>query len=162
MAVIKQSTEFSAKKHVAQPTSADLVGFAEVYTLTAADPLANNNIIEMKVLPPNTMAHSLHAIIEGIDSAAALSLDWGIITGTPGDTTPANRTIDQTFAAASTAGRSSAVTKVDLLATANATFHGEADTARAIGCKVVAAPGTPVVGKRIVLTGTLRAAYRGA
>ena len=162
MANIKQSVEFTQRYHVAQPTSADLVGFLVWYTLVAANPLAVNDIVEMKLLPPNTMVHSLHALIEGIDSGAALSLDWGLITGTPGSTVLADRTIDQTFAAASTAGRSSAVTKVDLMLTAGSIFHGDSEVARSIGAKVVAPPGTPVVGKRIALIGTYRAAYRGA
>jgi hypothetical protein len=77
-----------------------------------------------------------------LDSAAAVTLDVGLLSGAPGDV--ANRTCGAEFFAASTAAQTGTPARPTLrsaFAVQSVGFD------RSIGVKIVAAPGTPVAGR---------------
>ena len=109
-------------------------------------PTAQNvtgDIIDLGVLPAYHTISDLVFIPDDLDSATAMVVDIGIMSGTPGDTATA-RTCGAEFFSGSTATQTGAVARPTLPA-AFKVIPTEAD--RSIGVKITTQAGTPVAGR---------------
>lgn len=109
-------------------------------------PTAQNvtgDIIDIGVLPAYHTVGDVILVPDDLDSATSMTLDVGIMSGTPGDTVSA-RTCGTEFFAASTAAQTGAVAR-PTLASAFKVIPTEAD--RSIGVKIAAQAGTAVAGR---------------
>lgn len=111
--------------------------------------LANNDIIDMGIIPANSTPVDVWIDCDDLDSngTPTFTFDCGIITGTPGDAT-GSRTVGTEFFSASTIGQTGGVART----TSKTAFRiAPSDVDRSIGIKVVAAPATePATGKLAV------------
>lgn len=128
-----------------QTASADCAGDVIVndyfVDLTVAQMTAGA-IIDLGMLQANMTVSDMILVPDDIDTGAAVTLDVGILSGTPGDA--ATRTCGAEFFAASTAGQTGAIARPTLPSAFRVAATG-AD--RSIGVKIVAAPATPVAGR---------------
>lgn len=109
-------------------------------------PTAQNvtaDIIDLGVLPAYHTISDMILIADDMDSATAMVMDVGIMSGTPGDTVTA-RTCGAEFFSGATTGQSGAIAR-PTLASAFKVLPTEAD--RSIGVKITTQAGTPVAGR---------------
>lgn len=109
-------------------------------------PTAQNvtgDIIDIGVLPAYHTISDMVLIPDDIDTGAAVVLDVGIMSGTPGDTVTA-RTCGAEFFSGSTAGQTGAIAR-PTLPSAFKVLPTEAD--RSIGVKITTQSGTAVAGR---------------
>jgi hypothetical protein len=112
------------------------------FDITAAQ-ITAGDIIDMCVLPANHVVTDMVLIPDDLDSGTAITLDVGIMSGTPGDVTSV-RTCGAEFFSGSTAAQGATVTRMSLK-----TGFRVAPTAaeRSIGVKIVVDATTAVAGK---------------
>lgn len=114
----------------------------ELFCDVTAAQLVNGNIIDLGILPAyNTVVDAI-LVPDDLDTATGMTLDVGIMSGTPGDTETV-RTSGAELFAASTAAQAGTATRMSE-ATGFTIKPVEFD--RSIGVKVVAA-GTPQAGR---------------
>ena len=110
--------------------------------LTTAQ-LVTGAMFDLGILPAGHVLSDAVLISDDIDSGAAVTMDVGLLTGTPGDAT-GDRTMDDVIFAASTAGQ----TGVAARASAKASFLIKPTSDhRSIGLKVKLQPATAVAGR---------------
>ncbi len=114
------------------------------YDLTTAKNIAGD-IIDIGILPAYHTISDVILAPDDLDTnvSPALTLDVGLMSGTPGDTTN-TRTCGATIFSASTAGQGATVTRASLLTAFNI-LPTEVD--RSIGVKIVAASATAAAGR---------------
>lgn len=112
--------------------------------------LALNDIIDAVILPANHVPIDLVVEADDADSngAPAITLDAGLITGTPGDTV-GTRTCGNEFFAASTVAQAGGVAR---MAKAVGARMASAPVERSVGLKVAAAAATAVTPSYAGLT----------
>ena len=158
MAKILQTKAIAAGYPEVTPSGAhDVVAVTATYTVAAA--LVINDVIEMIVLPPGCVPVDVILDTEDMDSGTTLTLDVGIMAGTVGDTTVANRTTGAEFIAASTVGQAGGVARA---AVVGFTRLAPSDVRRSIGVKAKAAATGAGPGDEISLTVLYRPAVHGA
>ena len=116
-----------------------------------------NDVIELGILPAGYVPIGIKLAMDDVDTGATLTLDCGIITGTPRDTVTVRTCGNEAFAA-STIGQTGGLaidTKADLSLLAPATVD------RSFGLKVGTGAAGLVVGARIRATLTARPALNG-
>lgn len=128
------------------------------FALTAA--LAVNNIIEMVELPAGYVPVDVILDTADLDTGGSptIVLAVGVMAGTVGDTTFANRTTGAEFITASTVGQAGGVAR---LAVAGGTRVAPTDASRSIGVKVTTGPATGATSGSVRLTVLARPARHG-
>lgn len=118
------------------------------YTLSAAEALAANDIIELAVLPAGNVVTDAILVCDDLDTSgsATLAFDVGLMSGEVGDT--GARTCGAELFAASTLGQAGGVARATL---ASAFTIAPSDKDRSIGVKVKAAPATQANGAKLRL-----------
>lgn len=113
-------------------------------TLTAAQMLLNN-VVDIGVLPAGNTVSDMILVADDIDSNGVplVTLDVGLMSGTPGDIVSA-RTCGAEFFSADTTARAGGAARMTL-STGFRVLPADAD--RSIGVKIAAAPATAVAGK---------------
>lgn len=112
------------------------------HDLTVAQNVTGN-IIDIGTLPAYMTISDVVLVPDDLDSLTAMTLDVGIMSGTPGDTTSV-RTCGAEVFAASTAAQTGAVARPTLKSAFNIL---PTETDRSIGVKIAAQAGTPVAGR---------------
>lgn len=112
------------------------------YDLTTAQNITGD-IIDIGTLPAYHTVSDMVLIPDDLDTATGMTLDVGVMSGTPGDTVSA-RTCGAEFFAASTAAQTAAVAR-PTLASAFKVLPTEAD--RSIGVKIAAQATTAAAGR---------------
>lgn len=102
--------------------------------------LAQNDIIEMLVLPADHVIVDAVVDADDLDSATSLDFDVGIMSGTPG-LIDLNRTVGAQLFDGATTGQAAGVARATLR---TAFVQMPANHDRSIGIKITTAPGTPV------------------
>lgn len=115
--------------------------------LTAAQ-LVLNNIFDLGILPAETRVVDMVLVSDDLDTGGpTVTLDVGLLDGTPGDSVN-SRTCGAEFFSASTAAQAGVPARM----TAATGFKVAAAAAdRSIGLKIAAAPTTPAAGRVRVL-----------
>lgn len=142
--VIRQSDHI---KSILSTITADCAGDVVVndyfYDLTAAQNLTGD-IIDIGILPAYHTVSDMILICDDIDTGSpAITLDVGLMSGTPGDTTN-TRTCGAEFFSASTAGQAGTAAR-PTLTSAFKVLATELD--RSIGVKVLLQAATPATGR---------------
>jgi hypothetical protein len=109
--------------------------------LTAAQ-IEANQVIDMGLLPAGYTVTDVVLAPDDLDSASAITLDVGLLSGTPGDT--ANRTCGAEIFSGSTAAQTGAVARPTLKSAFNIKPSNED---RSIGVKIAVDAGTAVAGR---------------
>jgi hypothetical protein len=146
-----QSKQVASKLPLTESDGAgDAVEYLGEFITTSA--LANGDVIELVGVPAYHVPVNVQLLTDQVDSngSPTMTVDWGYISGTFGDGTPAvARTCGTEFASASTTPIRAAG-YISTAATNTALGRSVATTAaRGIGIKVAAAIATLVVGARI-------------
>jgi hypothetical protein len=151
MAAVTKVSPFSDN---VQPTAyagcaGDVIANQFYIDITAAQ-IEANAMFDVGILPANHTVVDMILIPDDLDTngAPALTLDVGILSGTPGDAV-SDRTIGAEFFSASTAGQGGTPTRMSL-ATGFKVLATEAD--RSIGVKVVTDAATAAAGRIRLLT----------
>lgn len=105
--------------------------------------LVAGNVFDIGVLPAGHTVTGAVLLSDDIDTAAAVTLDVGIMSGTPGDAVSV-RTCGAELFAADVGARTGVATPMTLASGYKIKPTGED---RSIGVKIVAAPGTPAAGR---------------
>ena len=145
MAAITAASEFSKGNLpvVAGDCAGDVV-VNDYYIDVTAGQLTLNAMFDIGVLPAGHSLVDCILISDDIDTGtAAVTLNVGIMDGTPGDTT-SDRTMDAVIFAASTVGQSGTAARPTL---ASAFKILPTNTHRSIGVKVAAAPDAAAAGR---------------
>lgn len=139
--------DFATGKKVAaiEEVSNSVVSEVFDYVIPVAGALAAGDIIEIGRLPAYATICDAILISDKVDTGTTITLDVGIMSGTPGDTT-AGRTCGNELFAASVNGQAGVVERMTKLA---GFTIAETDADRAIGVKVVAAPVGLTAGNKI-------------
>lgn len=118
------------------------------YTLSAAEALAANDIIELAVLPAGNVVTDAILVCDDLDTngTPTLSFSVGVMSGEVGDT--GARTCGAELFSASTIGRTGGVERASL---ASAFTLTPADKDRSIGVLITAAPATQAKGAKLRL-----------
>lgn len=117
--------------------------------LTAAQ-LVANNIFDVGILPAFHTVVDAVLITDDLDSNGTplVSLDVGLLTGTPGDNVSSTRVCGAEFFSADTTARTGGVSRMSLASGFRVQPTG---TDRSIGLKVNAAPATAAAAGRVRL-----------
>lgn len=107
-----------------------------------ATALILGDMIDMVTLPPDTNVVDMYLNVDDLDAGAAITIDAGLMAGTPGDTVIANRTVGTEFFAASTIGQAGGIQR--MLKVLGARLP-PAPVERSLGIKIAAA-GSAVIG----------------
>lgn len=146
MTAIKKASDFASG--VLATPSGDCAGdvvLNDCYIDVTAAQLTLNAMFDVGILPAGHIPVAVTLNPDDIDSNGTplVTLDVGILTGTPGDTT-SDRTCGSEFLAASTVGQGgteASATMEALRAVTPVDYH------RSIGVKVAAAPATAAAGR---------------
>lgn len=147
-----------SQPHPITPSGAhDVVAVRADYALSAA--LVVNDIIEMLELPPGMVVVDVILDTADLDTGTTITLSVGILAGTVGDTTVANRTNGAQFIASSTIGQTGGIAR---LSVTGGTRVAPSDDRRSIGVSVPVAPTTGATTGTVSLTVLYRPAIHGA
>ena len=137
-------------------TAGDVVVNDYFFDITAAQNIAGD-IVDLGILPAGHTITDAIFMPDDLDThgTPTLTLDVGLMSGTPNDTVTA-RTCGATIFSASTAGQGATPTRASLLTAFNIL---PTDADRSIGVKLLAASATPAAG-RIRLRVLMHAADR--
>lgn len=145
MTAITKASDFA--KGVLPTPAGDCAGdivLNDCYIDVTAAQLTLNAMFDVGILPAGHIPVAVTLNPDDLDSGTpAVTLDVGILTGTPGDTV-SDRTCGTEFLAASTVGQGgteASATMESLRAVTPVDYH------RSIGVKVAAAPATAVAGR---------------
>ncbi len=127
---------------VSQSGAGDTFANDYFYDLPAAQNILND-IVEIGTLPAYRTIADAVLIVDDLDSATAVALDVGIMSGTVGDPNPARTCGNELFAADTTA-RTGGAARMSLK---NGFLVKPTEEDRSIGVKIQAASGTPVAGR---------------
>lgn len=158
MPSILQTNDAKGVKPAPIADESDVVAVRYKYSLAAA--LALNDRIEMGVLPADHVPVDFVVDCDDLDSngAPTITLDCGIMSGTPG-VADATRTVGTEFLSASTVAQAGGVVRA---ATVGAFRVAPASTDRSVGFLVKAAPATGATTGDIGITLYYRPARYGA
>ncbi len=152
MAAITAASKFASNQlgTIYGDCAGDLVVNQFFIDLTAAQ-VVNGNFFDVGLLPAYHTVVDMVLIPDDLDSngTPTITLDVGLLSGTPGDTT-SNRTIGAEFFSGDTGARTGALARMSL-ATGFKVLPTEAD--RSIGVKIAAAVATAAAGRvRLLVT----------
>lgn len=129
--------------NVAYASEAGCIAVNDFYAdVTAAD-LALNNIIDLGILPAGHTITDAIFMPGDLDTGTTLTLDIGIVSGTPGNTTDV-RTVGTELFAGSTAAQTGAIARLNTLS-ALTIVATPAD--RSIGVKIATAAAGATAGR---------------
>ena len=116
------------------------------YVDVTAAQLAANNIFDVAILPAGHTVVDMVLLSDDLDTNATptISMDVGIMTGTPGDDVSTTRTVGQEFFTGDVAARTGATSRMTN-STGFRLLPTEAD--RSIGVKIASAPATAAPGR---------------
>jgi hypothetical protein len=147
-------------KRVRNTVNGDCAGDVVVnrfYVDLAAADLVLNNVIDLGILPAGHTVTDAILIPDDLDTGTGITLDVGIMSGTPGDGVSA-RTVGQELFTASTAAQTGAVTNLSQK-TGFTIAASAAD--RSIGVKIAVAP-TGATAGRLRLLVSMAPVHSGA
>ncbi len=158
MPSIFQTNDAKGIKPAPIPGDSDVVAVRYEYSLAAA--LVINDRIELGVLPADHVPVDFAVDCDDLDTNATptITLDCGIMSGTPGVADVA-RTVGTEFLSASTVAQAGGVVRA---ATVGAFRVAPATSDRSVGVLVKAAPATGAAAGKIGLTLYYRSARYGA
>ncbi len=130
----------------------------EFFIDLTAGQVVNGNFFDLGILPAYHTVVDMVLIPDDLDSngTPTITLDVGLLSGTPGDTT-SNRTIGAEFFSGDTGARTGALARMSL-ASGFKVLPTEAD--RSIGVKIAAAVATAAAGRIRVLATMAPADHR--
>lgn len=130
---------------ITSESAGDLIVNQFFYDLPAAQNIAGD-IIDIGILPAYHTVDSVALICDDLDSngTPTITLDVGLMSGTPGDKTSV-RTCGAEFYAASTVAQTGSTIAAMTLTSGRTVLPTELD--RSIGVKIVAGSATPAAGR---------------
>lgn len=157
MTTLRQSVQIAQKLPSISADGYEPIAIVGDYVTPAS--VIVNDVIEMCVLPAGYVPISVTVLTEDLDSdgTPAVTLDCGIVSGTPGVVDSARTCGNEAFAASTVgqAGGIAVAVKTDF------GFLAPTDADRSIGLKIAAAADAAVTGAKIRMTVLARPALNG-
>ena len=148
MPAVKQSRQILAGYPTLNARGASEPVYITSDFIVPASGLATGDVIEMCGLAEGLVPFTFRAVIEDLDTGAAIVLDGGVLTGVYGDTTSTTRTCGNEAFAGSTIGQTGGVQDANKAAIFLLAPNLDVTP---LGFKVVTAPAGNIVGARIRL-----------